>query len=71
MIGIELDAPCGELVQMALAEGLLINVTQEKIIRLLPPLIIDDMQIKQIVDTLAILIARFTQQLSPVSNHAA
>ncbi len=71
MIGVELDTPCSELVQMALAEGLLINVTQEKVIRLLPPLIIDDMQIKQIVSTLAMLITRFTQQLSPVSNHAA
>ena len=71
MIGIELDAPCTELVQMALANGLLINVTQEKVIRLLPPLIIDDLQIKLLVDTLAMLIAQFTGQLSPVSDHAA
>jgi acetylornithine/N-succinyldiaminopimelate aminotransferase len=71
MIGIELDTPCAELVQKALTNGLLINVTQEKVIRLLPPLIIDDMQIKQLVDTLAMLIAQFTAQLSPVSDHAA
>lgn len=71
MIGIELDVPCAELVQMALANGLLINVTQEKIIRLLPPLIIDDLQIKLLVETLAMLIAQFTDQLSPVSDHAA
>ncbi len=70
MIGIELDLPCTELVQMALTKGLLINVTQEKIIRLLPPLIIDDLQIKQIVETLAILISQFTEQLSPISDHA-
>ncbi len=71
MIGIELDEPCSELVQMALAQGLLINVTQEKIIRLLPPLIIDDMQIKQLVETLATLIAQFTAKLSTLSDHAA
>ncbi len=70
MIGIELDVPCTELVAMALEEGLLINVTQEKVIRLLPPLIIDDMQIKQLVDKLAMLISRFTSQLSSLSNHA-
>lgn len=71
MIGIELDTPCTELVALALANGLLINVTQEKVIRLLPPLIINDMQIKQLVDTLAALIAEFTARLSPVSHHAA
>ena len=71
MIGIELDISCTQLVQMALTNGLLINVTQEKIIRLLPPLIIDDLQIKLLVDTLATLITQFTEQLTPVSNHAA
>jgi acetylornithine/N-succinyldiaminopimelate aminotransferase len=71
MIGIELDQPCSELVKTALAHGLLINVTQEKVIRLLPPLIIDDMQIKLLVDTLAMLIAQFTIQSSTPSNHAA
>ncbi len=71
MIGIELDIPCSELVKTALAQGLLINVTQDKVIRLLPPLIIDDIQIKQLVDTLAMLIAQFTNQLSTPSNHAA
>lgn len=71
MIGIELDAPCAELVQMALANGLLINVTQEKVIRLLPPLIIDDLQIKLLVETLATLIAQFTGHNPHVSDHAA
>ena len=40
MIGIELDRPCGGLVQQALAQRLLINVTAESVVRLLPPLII-------------------------------
>lgn len=63
MIGIELDTPCAELVKSALANQLLINVTQEKIIRLLPPLIITDEQIQQLVSTLALLITQFTEQL--------
>ena len=65
MIGIELDAPCQELVKMALAEGLLINVTQDKIIRLLPPLVIDSEQIQLLVDILSNLIVRFTDSLKP------
>jgi acetylornithine/N-succinyldiaminopimelate aminotransferase len=36
MIGIELDRPCGELVALALDAGLLINVTADKVVRLLP-----------------------------------
>ncbi|MGR9000484.1 MAG: acetylornithine/succinylornithine family transaminase, partial [Gammaproteobacteria bacterium] len=60
MIGIELDVPCAELVTSALQKRLLINVTNEKTIRLLPPLIIDEQQIKQLVETLSILINEFT-----------
>jgi len=71
MIGIELDTPCTELVTMGLAEGLLINVTQDKVIRLLPPLIIDDMQIKQLVDKLAMLITTFTRETTSINDHAA
>lgn len=56
MIGIELDAPCGELVGKALAKGLLINVTADTTIRLLPPLIINDEQINLLTDTLSVLI---------------
>lgn len=61
MIGIELDAPCMELVKSALQQGLLINVTSEKTIRLLPPLIIDDQQINQLVETLSALIQEHTR----------
>jgi acetylornithine/N-succinyldiaminopimelate aminotransferase len=49
MIGIELDRPCTELVARALDKRLLINVTAERVIRLLPPLIIDDEAIDQVV----------------------
>ncbi len=59
MIGIELDRPCTELVGRALARRLLINVTADRVIRLLPPLIIDDREIDIIVATLRELIAEW------------
>lgn len=59
MVGIELDRPCGQLVMQALAQGLLINVTSEKVVRLLPPLIIDEAQIAQLLTTLIPLIRGF------------
>jgi acetylornithine aminotransferase len=61
MIGIELDQPCAELVSLALDKRLLINVTNEKTIRLLPPLVIDAEQIQQLIDTLAALIQEYTR----------
>ncbi|TAN70985.1 MAG: aspartate aminotransferase family protein [Methylobacter sp.] len=60
MIGIELDRPCTELVQAALQNNLLINVAGEKTIRLLPPLIINEQQITQLVETLSTLIHKHT-----------
>jgi acetylornithine aminotransferase len=62
MIGIELDSPCAELVKSALEQHLLINVTNETTIRLLPPLIIDEQQIKLLVDTLSALIIEYTEK---------
>ncbi|MFZ2267179.1 MAG: aspartate aminotransferase family protein [Azonexus sp.] len=59
MIGIELDRPCGELVGKALAAGLLINVTGDKIIRLLPPLIFSDSDARELVERTAPLIKEF------------
>jgi len=63
MIGIELDRPCSELVKIALEKKLLINVTNEKTIRLLPPLIINNEQIDQLVTTLSAIIQAFTDSL--------
>ncbi len=59
LIGIELDRPCGELVTQALEQGLLINVTAEKTVRLLPPLIFSDAQAEQLVKMLFALIKNF------------
>lgn len=59
MVGIELDRPCGDLVKMALQEHLLINVTAEKVVRLLPPLIINETEAQDLVTRLSALIKTF------------
>jgi acetylornithine aminotransferase len=56
MIGIEIDREVNHFKQAALDRGLLINVTQDRVIRLLPPLIIDNEQADQIVDTVCGLV---------------
>lgn len=61
MIGIELDKPCSELVQMALEKHCLINVTAGNVIRLLPPLIIEEKEAKQIVDIVSEITIEFLQ----------
>ena len=59
MIGIELDRPCGELVSKALAAGLLINVTADKVIRLLPSLILSEAEAEELVARLTPLVKDF------------
>ena len=59
MLGIELERPCAALVSRALEKGLLINVTAERVIRLLPPLVMDEQQADLLVNTLAPLIRDF------------
>jgi acetylornithine/N-succinyldiaminopimelate aminotransferase len=62
MLGIELDRPCGQLVKQALEAKLLINVTQDKVIRLLPPLVIDAGEADEVVARLAPLVRRFLSE---------
>ncbi len=62
MVGIELDRPCGELVKLALKEHLLINVTADRTIRLLPPLIINETQVDEIIQILSALIRKFLSE---------
>lgn len=62
LIGIELDRPCGELVDLARAQGLLINVTAGNVVRLLPPLTLTDAECSQISTTVAALVRDFAQQ---------
>jgi acetylornithine aminotransferase len=59
MIGIELDRPCGDLVKMALADKVLINVTADKVVRLLPPLVMNQAEAKELVRRLSALIKAF------------
>lgn len=59
MIGIELDQPCGDLTKLSLDEGLLINVTADKVIRLLPPLVINEAEAKELVERLSQVIKNF------------
>ncbi len=59
MIGIELDRPCADIVKQGLQAGVLINVTADKVVRLLPPLVINQQEAQQLVDTLAALIKQF------------
>ena len=59
MIGIELDRPCGVLLGRALQAGLLISVTADRVIRLLPPLILTSEEAQEIVDILVPLVRDF------------
>lgn len=63
MIGIELDQPCGDLVKMALDEKLLINVAGEKVVRLLPPLIINEAEATILIERLSKVIHAFIKQV--------
>ncbi|MBT6411358.1 MAG: aspartate aminotransferase family protein [Betaproteobacteria bacterium] len=62
MIGIELDRPCVSIVDHALEAGLLLNVTADSVIRLLPPLILDDEQIKFLIVRLTTVINKFLEE---------
>lgn len=59
MVGIELDRPCAQLVGTALEQGLLINVTADKTIRLLPALVMEDDAADQLVAMLGDLVEAF------------
>jgi acetylornithine/N-succinyldiaminopimelate aminotransferase len=62
MIGLELDRPCGDLVKQGLEAGILINVTVDKVIRLLPSLIMNESEAKQLLAILIPLVRKFLAQ---------
>ena len=62
MIGIDLSKPCGALVQRALDAGLLISVTADSVVRLVPPLILSSAEADGIVATLCPLISAFLKE---------
>jgi len=71
MIGIELKKPCKEIIERALAAGLLINVTADNVIRLLPPLIYTRADAQHLVDHLTPLIKdELAKQAAPQSAAA-
>jgi acetylornithine aminotransferase len=67
MIGIELTAPCGGLMQRALDAGLLISVTADKVIRLVPPLIITEAEADEVVALLAPLVRQWLAETAPAA----
>jgi acetylornithine aminotransferase len=62
MIGIQLDRPCGELVAVARDAGVLINVTADVVVRLVPPLIYGDAEVEALVSTVSAIIRNYLQQ---------
>ncbi|QDL53973.1 aspartate aminotransferase family protein [Rhodoferax aquaticus] len=62
MLGIDLNKPCGALVQRAVDAGLLISVTADSVIRLVPPLILTTAEADQIVSILSPLVSAFLKE---------
>jgi acetylornithine/N-succinyldiaminopimelate aminotransferase len=62
MIGIELDRPCGVILNRALDAGLLLSVTADKVVRLLPPLVFTPAQADELVGILVPIIKQFLSE---------
>jgi len=67
MIGIELDRPCGDLVKTALEAGLLINVTADNVVRLVPPLVMSAAEADELTGALAPMIRSFLMKTAPAA----
>ena len=65
MLGIELDRPCGVLLGRAAEAGLMLSVTADRVIRLVPPLILSGDEAAQIVAILCPLIKAFLAEPQP------
>ncbi len=61
MIGVELNRPCTELVRIGLEHGILFSVQAERVIRLLPPLILTDEEAEELVRRLAAVIVAWSR----------
>ncbi len=68
MIGIELDRPCGVILNRAAEAGLMLSVTADKVIRLVPPLILSADEAAQIVAILCPIIKGFLAEPFPNSS---
>jgi acetylornithine/N-succinyldiaminopimelate aminotransferase len=67
MVGIDLDRACNSVVQTGLDRGLLINVTADTVLRLLPPLIMQPGEARQLVDGVCGLVEEFIREPAPVA----
>ena len=65
MLGIELDRPCGDLLGRAAKAGLLLSVTADRVVRLVPPLILNPDEAREIISILCPLIKAFLDQPPP------
>src|SRR5687767_3122221 len=70
MIGVELAQPCGELVRQGLEAGLIVNVTADNVVRLLPPLVMSEAEGRMVVERLTPLIRAFVERATPATAAA-
>jgi acetylornithine/N-succinyldiaminopimelate aminotransferase len=71
MIGVELDRPCGELVKRALDAGLVINVTADNVVRILPALVMSETEGRDVIERLTPLVKGFLQESAQPKAAAA
>jgi len=62
MIGVEFDEPCGELVKAALEAGLVINVTVDKVVRIMPPLVMSEAEGREVVSRFVAIAGAFLEK---------
>jgi acetylornithine/N-succinyldiaminopimelate aminotransferase len=62
MIGIELDRPCGVILTRALEAGVLLSVTADTVVRLLPPLIFTTAEADELVSVLVPIVRQFLSE---------
>ncbi len=70
MLAVELDRPCKEILTLALERGLLLNITADSVVRLLPPLILSDAEADQIVGSVAGCVQDFLASNVPQTAQA-
>ena len=62
MIGVEMARPCGELVRQALEAGLVLNVTADNVVRMLPPLVMNEAEAREVLARLLPLLEAFLEK---------
>jgi len=70
MIGVDTGVPCGELVRQALEAGLVLNVTAENVVRLLPPLVMSEAEGRMVIERLVPLVRALAERSSQPATAA-